>query len=110
MPRRPSGADKKQNPAKKEGRQGRSRNRVGTDGRRRSPGNSDFFAANQHCQTLAHDPPKCGRFGEKIMRHFMLGAQPDAKPVPTFAGRALEPESSAKTIEGLLSETLRYSF
>jgi hypothetical protein len=32
------------------------------------PQNSTRFAANQHCQTLAHDPPKCKRFGEKIMR------------------------------------------
>jgi hypothetical protein len=32
------------------------------------PQNSTHFAANQHCQTLAHDPPKCKRFGEKIMR------------------------------------------
>ena len=32
------------------------------------PQNSTRFAANHHCQTLAHDPPKCTRFGEKIMR------------------------------------------
>ena len=51
-PRRPSGADKKQQPAKKEGRQGRSRNRGSTDGVRRSTLNSNHFAANQHCQTL----------------------------------------------------------
>src|SRR5260221_3333386 len=51
-PRRPSGADKKQKPAKKEGGQGRSRNRVGSLGR--STPNSRHFAvaANQHCQTL----------------------------------------------------------
>jgi hypothetical protein len=51
-PRRPSGADKKQQPAKKEGRQGRSRNHGATDGVRRSTLNSNHFAANQHCQTL----------------------------------------------------------
>src|SRR5882724_4159425 len=49
-PRRPSGADKKQKPAKKEGGQGRSRNREGSLGR--STPNSRHFAANQHCQTL----------------------------------------------------------
>jgi len=32
------------------------------------PQNSTRFAANHHCQTLAHDPPKCTWFGEKIMR------------------------------------------
>ena len=37
----------------------------------------------------AHDPPKCERFGEKIMRPFIGGARSDAKPVPTFADRAL---------------------
>jgi hypothetical protein len=37
----------------------------------------------------AHDPPKCERFGAKIMRStFELGARSDAKPVPTFADRA----------------------
>src|SRR6187399_1222806 len=51
-PRRPSGADKKQEPAKKEGGQGRSRNRGGANGRGRSTLNSRHFAANQHCQTL----------------------------------------------------------
>src|SRR5882757_4292430 len=50
-PRRPSGADKKQ-AAKKEGGQGRSRNRLGADGDGRSTLNSNHFAANQHCQTL----------------------------------------------------------
>ena len=49
MPRRPSGADKKQKPAKKGGR-GRSRNRRGSF--RRSTPNPVLFAANQHCQTL----------------------------------------------------------
>src|ERR1700675_581443 len=49
-PRRPSGADKKQKPAKKEGRQGRSRNRRGSLSR--STPNSVQTAANQHCQTL----------------------------------------------------------
>jgi hypothetical protein len=49
-PRRPSGADKKQQPANKEGGQGRSRNR--RDGRGHSTLNSRHFAANQHCQTL----------------------------------------------------------
>src|SRR2546429_3875840 len=48
-PRRPSGADKKQKPAKKEGGRGRSRNREGSLGR--STPNSILFAANQHCQT-----------------------------------------------------------
>jgi hypothetical protein len=50
-PSRPSGADKKQ-PANKEGGQGRSRNRAGTDGQDRLPRNRPNFAANQHCQTL----------------------------------------------------------
>jgi hypothetical protein len=49
-PRRPSGADKKQKPAKKEGGHGRSRNRGNSFGR--SNPNSELFAANQHCQTL----------------------------------------------------------
>ena len=47
MPRRPSGADKKQKPAKK-GRQRRSRNRGAGLGRSRQ--DSIVFAANQHCQ------------------------------------------------------------
>src|SRR3979490_1418652 len=51
-PRRLSGADKKQQPANEQGGQGRSRNRTGTDGVGRSPGNSVLFAANQHCQTF----------------------------------------------------------
>jgi hypothetical protein len=51
---------------------------------------------------LAHDPAKCKRFADKIMRHFKtLAREPqvslrnlrkldcDAKPVPTFADRAL---------------------
>ncbi|QHO71442.1 hypothetical protein ACH79_01220 [Bradyrhizobium sp. CCBAU 051011] len=50
MPRRPSGADKKQNPAKKQGGRGRSRTSGGSLGR--STQNSRLFAANQHCQTL----------------------------------------------------------
>src|SRR5436305_5084230 len=49
-PRRLSGADKKQQPANEQG--GRSRNRTGTNGAGRFPGNSMLFAANQHCQTL----------------------------------------------------------
>src|SRR3954462_13538383 len=51
-PRRLSGADKKQQPAKQQGGHGRSRNRRGTDGIGRSPENPVVFAANQHCQTL----------------------------------------------------------
>src|SRR6202030_4357670 len=43
--------DKKQ-PAKKQGGQGRSRNRFGTGGQGRFPVNSEHLAANQHCQTL----------------------------------------------------------
>jgi hypothetical protein len=45
---------------------------------------------------LAHDPPKCERFGEKIMRSFKrlerdLGTNEGvpAKPASTFADRAL---------------------
>jgi hypothetical protein len=49
-PRRPSGADKKQKPAKKQGGRGRSRQRRGSLGR--STPNSQHLAANQHCQTL----------------------------------------------------------
>src|ERR1700682_6297121 len=56
-PRRPSGADKKQ-PAKKQGGQGRSRNRFGTGGNRRFPVNSVHLAANQHCQTLWKPNPR----------------------------------------------------
>ena len=52
MPRRPSGADKKQKPANQQGGHGRSRKHAGADGRRRRPLNSNHFAANQHCQTL----------------------------------------------------------
>ena len=54
MPRRPSGADKKQKPAKKQGGRGRSRNRGGRHGSGfgRSTPNSVLFAASQHCQTL----------------------------------------------------------
>src|SRR5258705_13197957 len=37
---------------------------------------------------LAHDPPKCWRFGDQIMRSFRFGARSDAKPVSTFADRA----------------------
>ena len=51
-PRRPSGADKKQKPAKKQGGQGHSRNRAGADGEGRPALNSNHVAANQHCQTL----------------------------------------------------------
>jgi hypothetical protein len=37
----------------------------------------------------AHDPPKCERFGDKIMRFSQKrSARPDAKPASTFAGRA----------------------
>jgi hypothetical protein len=37
----------------------------------------------------AHDPPKCERFGDKIMRFFSLkGARSGAKPASTFADRA----------------------
>ncbi|MEH2471163.1 hypothetical protein V1281_007650 [Nitrobacteraceae bacterium AZCC 2161] len=52
MPRRRSGADKKQQPAEKERGQRRSRNRFGTNGKGRSPVNSNHFAANQHCHTF----------------------------------------------------------
>jgi hypothetical protein len=54
MPRRPSGADKKQKPAKKQGGRGRSRTHGGSHGGSfgRSTPNSRLFAANQHCQTL----------------------------------------------------------
>ena len=49
MPRRPSGADKKQKPANKQGGR-RSRNRGGGLGG--CTPNSKLFAANQHYQTL----------------------------------------------------------
>ena len=39
----------------------------------------------------AHDPPKCKRFGEKIMRHLIIKRGSDAKPVSTFADRARTP-------------------
>src|SRR4051812_14627153 len=51
-PRRRSGADKQKQPAKKEVRTQRSRNRVGTSGNSHSPGNSNHVAANQHCHTF----------------------------------------------------------
>jgi hypothetical protein len=38
----------------------------------------------------AHDPPKCERFGDKIMRFFnKMRARSGAKPASTFADRAL---------------------
>jgi hypothetical protein len=38
----------------------------------------------------AHDPPKCERFGDKIMRFLnKRRARSGAKPVSTFADRAL---------------------
>jgi hypothetical protein len=37
---------------------------------------------------LAHDPLKCRRFSNQIMRSFKLGALTDAKPCSTFADRA----------------------
>src|SRR5258708_11279477 len=40
---------------------------------------------------IAHDPPKCERFGDKIMRPIIFGARSDAKPDSTFADRALSP-------------------
>ena len=57
-PRRPSGADKKQKPAKKPGGQGRSRNRFGSGDEGRFPVNSEQTAANQHCQTLWKPDPR----------------------------------------------------
>ena len=66
MPRRRSGADKKQKPAKKLGSTklggqmlvelGRSRNRFGTGGIGRSPVNSGYLAAIQHCHTFDTHP------------------------------------------------------
>src|SRR5579872_2126543 len=52
LPRRPSGADKKQKPAKKQGAARRSRHRAGRHRHRGPPPNARDFAANQHCQTL----------------------------------------------------------
>jgi hypothetical protein len=38
----------------------------------------------------AHDPPKCERFGDKIMRFLkQMRARSGAKPASTFADRAL---------------------
>jgi hypothetical protein len=38
----------------------------------------------------AHDPPKCERFGDKIMRFSKkMRARSGAKPASTFADRAL---------------------
>ena len=37
---------------------------------------------------LAHDPLKCRRFSNQIMRSFKFGARSDAKPGSTFADRA----------------------
>jgi hypothetical protein len=40
-------------------------------------------------RAVAHDPPKCERFGDKIMRPLSkMGARSDAKPASTFADRA----------------------
>jgi hypothetical protein len=50
MPRRPSGADKKQKLAKEQGGHGRSR--ASGCGMSHPFPNSDQIAANQHCQTL----------------------------------------------------------
>jgi hypothetical protein len=36
----------------------------------------------------AHDPPKCERFGDKIMRPLIYWGATGHKPVSTFAGRA----------------------
>jgi hypothetical protein len=69
MPRRPSGADKEEKLAKKQGGHGRNGKRRG-DVSRSTP-NSVLFAANQHCQTLN-----------------LFDARSDAKPVSTFADRA----------------------
>src|SRR5882757_8475657 len=37
---------------------------------------------------LAHDPSKCWRFGDQILRSPEFGARSDAKPISTFADRA----------------------
>jgi len=37
----------------------------------------------------AHDRPKCERFDDLIMRHQKVRARQGAKPVATFADRAL---------------------
>jgi hypothetical protein len=52
MPSRPSGADKKQEPAKKGRSAQRSRNRFGTNGVSHCSVNSNHVAANQHCHTF----------------------------------------------------------
>jgi hypothetical protein len=75
-PRRPSGADKKQQPAKKEGRQGRSRNRGGSLSR--STPNSELFAANQHCQTL-EEPESSAKTIEGSLPERRSGAVLDEK-------------------------------
>ena len=55
----------------------------------------------------AHDPPKCERFGDKIMRFFNeMRARLDAKPASTFADRAL---ACAAPQEDVWAITVRYS-
>jgi hypothetical protein len=47
-------------------------------------------AASVLVRAVAHDPPKCERFGDKIMRFLKKKrARSDAKPASTFADRAL---------------------
>jgi hypothetical protein len=66
------------------------------------PQNSTRFAANQHCQTLAHDPPKCKRFGEKIMRSInSLERDRTQNRIPLLLV-ALVSASWAKTVDGWL--------
>jgi hypothetical protein len=44
----------------------------------------------QRAGTLAHDPAKCERFADKIVRqNQFISTRSDAKPVTTFADRAL---------------------
>ena len=55
----------------------------------------------------AHDPPKCERFGDKIMRFLNeMRARSDAKPASTFADRALALRRSSGR---RLGRTVRYS-
>src|SRR5258708_7139297 len=47
----------------------------------------------------AHDPPKCERFGDKIMRFFnKMRARSNAKSASTFADRALASRRSLQDV------------
>src|ERR1700761_1734382 len=68
-PRRPSGADKKQKPAEKQGGHGRSRSALANRGWRRPTLTAKLSIASRHCQSLG----KC-IFGKNHCRYIAAGA------------------------------------